>query len=94
MTRADIRQSDIISCSEAHTLAGLFQRRAALTPDGTAYRQYNRLRLLWEDFSWQQAARLAAIGAELMVVALTPDGNLGKARFLLRITAPKVRSEL
>jgi predicted regulator of Ras-like GTPase activity (Roadblock/LC7/MglB family) len=29
-----------------------------------------------------------------MVVALTPDGNSGKARYLLRITAPKVRSEL
>jgi predicted regulator of Ras-like GTPase activity (Roadblock/LC7/MglB family) len=29
-----------------------------------------------------------------MVVALTPEGNYGKARYLLRITAPKVRSEL
>jgi predicted regulator of Ras-like GTPase activity (Roadblock/LC7/MglB family) len=29
-----------------------------------------------------------------MVVALTPDGNVGKARYLLRITAPKLRAEL
>jgi predicted regulator of Ras-like GTPase activity (Roadblock/LC7/MglB family) len=29
-----------------------------------------------------------------MVVALTPDGNLGKARYLLRITAPKLEAEL
>jgi predicted regulator of Ras-like GTPase activity (Roadblock/LC7/MglB family) len=29
-----------------------------------------------------------------MVVALTPEGNFGKARYLLRITAPKLRSEL
>jgi predicted regulator of Ras-like GTPase activity (Roadblock/LC7/MglB family) len=29
-----------------------------------------------------------------MVLALKPDGNYGKARYLLRITAPKVRSEL
>jgi len=29
-----------------------------------------------------------------MVVALTPDGNVGKARYLLRITAPKLKSEL
>ena len=29
-----------------------------------------------------------------MVVALTPDGNFGKARYLLRVTAPKLRSEL
>jgi predicted regulator of Ras-like GTPase activity (Roadblock/LC7/MglB family) len=29
-----------------------------------------------------------------MAVALRPEGNLGKARYLLRITVPKVRSEL
>ncbi len=29
-----------------------------------------------------------------MVVALRPEGNYGKARYLLRITAPKVKSEL
>ncbi len=29
-----------------------------------------------------------------MVVALRPEGNYGKARYLLRVTAPKVRSEL
>lgn len=29
-----------------------------------------------------------------MVVALKPDGNQGKARFLLRVTAPKVKAEL
>ena len=29
-----------------------------------------------------------------MVVALTPDGNFGKARYLLRVTAPKLKAEL
>lgn len=29
-----------------------------------------------------------------MVVALKPEGNYGKARYLLRVAAPKVRSEL
>lgn len=29
-----------------------------------------------------------------MVVALRPEGNYGKARYLLRVTAPKVRAEL
>jgi predicted regulator of Ras-like GTPase activity (Roadblock/LC7/MglB family) len=29
-----------------------------------------------------------------LVLALAPDGNVGKARYLLRITAPKLRSEL
>lgn len=29
-----------------------------------------------------------------MVVALTPAGNLGKARYLLRVTAPKLVQEL
>jgi predicted regulator of Ras-like GTPase activity (Roadblock/LC7/MglB family) len=29
-----------------------------------------------------------------MVVALRPEGNFGKARYLLRVTAPKLRAEL
>ncbi len=29
-----------------------------------------------------------------MVLALRPDGNFGKARYMLRITAPRLRSEL
>jgi hypothetical protein len=29
-----------------------------------------------------------------MVVALRPDGNFGKARYMLRITAPKLAAEL
>ena len=29
-----------------------------------------------------------------MIVAMTPGGNSGKARYLLRITAPKVKAEL
>jgi hypothetical protein len=29
-----------------------------------------------------------------MVVALTPGGNQGKARYLLRVTAPRVLAEL
>jgi predicted regulator of Ras-like GTPase activity (Roadblock/LC7/MglB family) len=29
-----------------------------------------------------------------MVVALRPDGNFGKARYMLRVTAPRLRSEL
>jgi predicted regulator of Ras-like GTPase activity (Roadblock/LC7/MglB family) len=29
-----------------------------------------------------------------MVVALAPDGNQGKARYLLRVTAPRVAAEL
>jgi predicted regulator of Ras-like GTPase activity (Roadblock/LC7/MglB family) len=29
-----------------------------------------------------------------LVVALRPDGNFGKARYLLRVTAPKLQAEL
>jgi hypothetical protein len=29
-----------------------------------------------------------------LALSLTPDGNLGKGRFLLRLTAPKVLKEL
>ncbi len=60
MATTDKRHTDIISAAAARTLPGLFQCRALGTPDGLAYRQFNRVRSLWEDFSWQQAARLAA----------------------------------
>jgi predicted regulator of Ras-like GTPase activity (Roadblock/LC7/MglB family) len=30
----------------------------------------------------------------LLVVALQPDGNFGKARYMLRVTAPKLLAEL
>jgi hypothetical protein len=29
-----------------------------------------------------------------VAVTLSPDGNLGKARFLLRLAAPRLRDEL
>ena len=29
-----------------------------------------------------------------MALALSPDGNLGKGRFLMRVTAPKLKDEL
>lgn len=29
-----------------------------------------------------------------VVLALAPDGNVGRARYLLRVTAPKLRAEL
>jgi predicted regulator of Ras-like GTPase activity (Roadblock/LC7/MglB family) len=29
-----------------------------------------------------------------MIIALTPDGNFGKARYYLRVTAPKLLAEL
>ena len=29
-----------------------------------------------------------------MVVALSPDGNFGKARYMLRVTAPRLRPEI
>ena len=29
-----------------------------------------------------------------LAVALTPEGNFGKARYLLRVTAPRLRAEL
>jgi hypothetical protein len=29
-----------------------------------------------------------------LVLALAPDGNVGRARYLLRVMAPKLRSEL
>jgi predicted regulator of Ras-like GTPase activity (Roadblock/LC7/MglB family) len=41
----------------------------------------------------QAVARLVS-PEYFIVLALTPAGNLGKARFLLRVTAPKLKAEL
>ena len=41
------------------------------------------------------ASVLRPIGTEyFLALALPPSGNTGKARYLLRVTAPKVRAEL
>ena len=37
---------------------------------------------------------LSVQSERLLVVALQPDGNFGKARFMMRVTAPKLLAEL
>jgi long-chain acyl-CoA synthetase len=46
--------SDIISCAEAGTLPGLFQRRMERTPDIIAYQQYDSAGQRWISYTWQE----------------------------------------
>ncbi|MEA1990816.1 MAG: long-chain fatty acid--CoA ligase, partial [Thermodesulfobacteriota bacterium] len=47
-------QSDLISCAEAGTLPGLFQRRTERTPETVAYRQYDPAGQKWISYTWQE----------------------------------------
>ncbi len=51
---------DVIPCAEAGTLPGLFQHRAARSPDDVAYRQYDASQREWVTYSWAAALKLAA----------------------------------
>jgi long-chain acyl-CoA synthetase len=46
--------SDLISCTEAGTLPGLFLRRIERTPDIIAYQQYDPARQKWISYTWQE----------------------------------------
>jgi long-chain acyl-CoA synthetase len=76
---------DIIACTDAGTLWGLFCARARRTPDSVAYRDYNPAADAWRDHTWRAiAARVdrfrAALAAEPEVRAqdrvavLAPNG--------------------
>ena len=63
---------DIISCDEAGSLPGLFQRRVERTPEAAAYEQYDVAQSRWRRYTWRevqvQAQRwrraLAGVGLE------------------------------
>jgi long-chain acyl-CoA synthetase len=46
--------SDLISCAEAGTLPGLFQRRIERTPETVAYQQYDPAEKRWISYTWQE----------------------------------------
>ncbi len=46
--------SDLISCAEAGTLPGLFQRRIERTPEIVAYQQYDPAEKRWISYTWQE----------------------------------------
>ena len=46
--------SDLISCAEAGTLPGLFQRRIERTPETVAYQQYDPAGQRWISYTWQE----------------------------------------
>jgi long-chain acyl-CoA synthetase len=48
------RKTDIISCKEAQTLAGLFAIRVKRTPRSIAYRQFDVESGKWRKYNWQE----------------------------------------
>ncbi|WP_218131706.1 AMP-dependent synthetase/ligase [Nitrosospira multiformis] len=48
------RKTDIISCGEAQTLAGLFSIRIKRTPQAIAYRQFDVESGEWREYNWQE----------------------------------------
>src|SRR5687768_11885461 len=53
------QNTDIISCAEAKTLAGLFALRVQRTPDSPAYWQFDAERKKWRSYTWQETEALA-----------------------------------
>jgi long-chain acyl-CoA synthetase len=52
--------ADFISCTDAGTLFGLFQRRVARTPDATAYEQYDPVEKRWVGYTWRDVENQVA----------------------------------
>ncbi|ODT70082.1 MAG: AMP-dependent synthetase [Nitrosomonadales bacterium SCN 54-20] len=48
------RKTDIISCEEAQTLAGLFSIRIKRNPQAIAYRQFEVESGKWREYNWQE----------------------------------------
>lgn len=48
------RETDIISCEEAQTLAGLFSIRIKRNPQAIAYRQFDVESGKWREYNWQE----------------------------------------
>ena len=54
MNAPTVHTLDVITCAEAGTLPGLFQRRCDRTPGGEAYRQYEQARGAWRSYRWEE----------------------------------------
>ncbi len=69
---------DLISSEQAGTLFGLLTERARRTPDGIAYRQYDRKADCWVNLTWQQVLhRTNQFAGALAEFNLPPRQNLG-----------------
>ena len=53
------QNTDIISCTEAGTLSGLFALRIKRTPDSLAYWQFDAESKKWRSYTWQEMGALA-----------------------------------
>jgi long-chain acyl-CoA synthetase len=53
--------TDYISPQEAKTLHGLFLKRVEKTPQGVAYRYYDKTRTSWAELTWQEMSERVSI---------------------------------
>jgi long-chain acyl-CoA synthetase len=51
---------DLIPLEQARTLDGLFYQRVKRTPDGIAYRNYDRENKQWYELTWSDVQRQVA----------------------------------
>ena len=71
------RKTDIISCKEAQTLAGLFAIRVNRTPRSIAYRQFDGESGKWREYNWQEmGTRLARWKRALVRENLEPGDRV------------------
>ena len=60
LTRSHRGPFDCIGAERVRTLPGLFTERVRLSPDGVAYRQFDRGSQCWRDHTWESVHRRAA----------------------------------
>ncbi|PTQ79541.1 long-chain acyl-CoA synthetase [Nitrosospira multiformis] len=71
------RKTDIISCEEAQTLAGLFSIRIKRNPQAIAYRQFDVESGKWREYNWQEMGmRVARWKRALMRENLEPGDRV------------------
>ncbi len=85
---AELGSTDVRNLLVEYSSLFRFAREAAETHQGGAVSE-----LCIQTDQVMTVARLVT-SEYFMVVALRPDGNFGKARYMLRVTAPKLRPEL
>jgi long-chain acyl-CoA synthetase len=69
--------SDLIAVSEAVTLWGLLRERVRRSPTALAYRDYDRVRALWRDHSWETVfRRIERFRAALATEGLKPGDRI------------------
>ena len=63
--------------NEKFTIAAAFNERVKLTPDKTAYIEFNQITQEWQQYSWREVKRLAAsVQAWLTGLGIVPGDRI------------------